>query len=84
MVTFIETFLLLMKLSFFLNESMTKAILSFLIEISNNILAFLDLCGFKNEQLTLEKCCILVEKIDEIKFKNLKYLLKNNLEKLKK
>lgn len=84
MIIFIETFQLLLKLSFYLNESMTKDILSFLIEFSNNILVLLDLNCFKNEHLNLEKCWILVEKIDELKFKNFKYLLKKNIEKLKK
>lgn len=75
----IETILHLMKLSFFTTDSVTKEILSFLVELSNNLLIF---SNVKGDQFNIRESLILIKKIDETKFNNLKYLIEKNIQKL--
>lgn len=75
----IETILHLMKLSFFTTDSVTKEILSFLVELSNNLLIF---SNVKGDQFNIRESLILIKKIDETKFNNLEYLIEKNIQKL--
>lgn len=80
----LEACLRLLKLGIVLSESNSKEVLGFVVELTNSLNSFYaekaTICPDKELK---QSCLILIEKFDEIVFKNYKYLVKQNIEKIK-
>ncbi|CAF0870957.1 unnamed protein product [Brachionus calyciflorus] len=84
----LETICNILKLGLILNESNSKDLLAFVVELSNSYVNTIQTNEQQktnqNEAITSEfqNCLVLIEKYDETKFKNFKYLIKQNIQKI--